>query len=776
MDSENDAHSGVRCSLRENISAKLLSILSPNRLTFAFVPVYEQLCHLRLFEGTLGQHERTRAKENEWLIEEEERQGTYVYTYRYDDMGNRTFYSKTRNGTVIESAEYTYNASNQKISAKLYDGKKNTTMKYEYDTDGNLISETGKKGTDKVELTYDYTVENRLKAVFDADELLVAAAYDGDGNHLFQLNYNLHTDDDWKGNSGNGNGNNKDNTGSGNNGNSGISGVISEALSSVVDFFTGTVEETAAEPETEAKSNGNKNKDKGNDGNATNNGKGNGNGKDNSSGNNGNNGNSGNNGNGNNGNSGNGNGNTGTGSSNNGSDTANGSGNTTNTGGSQNQSGILMPKKPVSDVEQGLIDLIKTTGKHKNYELIEYVNDVNREYTEVLMEVNIDGEMDTAYTYGNERLTIERFTGWTGYYTNDPRGSVTGVTDSEGTLWKSYRYSPTGDITFGKPEYNNSYSYNAEDYNPNLEVQYLRARYYDVERGDFLTEDTYLGKLTDPLTLNRYNYAKSSPLNYTDPSGMLSIPTERRVTNQKEVANPSSATPVPGYESEVGFMQFLNGTKSRLEKAIQKAKESQAVKTCFLYSKGVQYGMSDFWEIVDGETVGRVLALFGNETQLYTDEEYWNNRSEAFLNAYKGIDSSLAYTNANVEDFRDGVYLGYHISLVALIPVLKQAIAGIMPSGSMTAQIKVQGLNGYQYNATVEIAGSAGGVSAGDIGAGLIIQQVTGSGSAKDIDKGDLKQKSQRARKIPNQAINHTRIIRRLINKLKNMGIKMLMT
>lgn len=28
------------------------------------------------------------------------------------------------------------------------------------------------------------------------------------------------------------------------------------------------------------------------------------------------------------------------------------------------------------------------------------------------MEQNIDGEMDTAYTYGNERLTVERFTGW----------------------------------------------------------------------------------------------------------------------------------------------------------------------------------------------------------------------------------------------------------------------------------------------------------------------------------------------------------------------------
>jgi len=83
------------------------------------------------------------------------------------------------------------------------------------DADGNRISETGKVGTDKVELTYIYTVENRLKAIYDADELLVAMAYDGDGNRIFQLNYNLHTDDDWKGNSCNGNGNNKDNSGSG---------------------------------------------------------------------------------------------------------------------------------------------------------------------------------------------------------------------------------------------------------------------------------------------------------------------------------------------------------------------------------------------------------------------------------------------------------------------------------------------------------------------------------------------------------------------------------
>ena len=114
---------------------------------------------------------------------------------------------------------------------------------------------------------------------------------------------------------------------------------------------------------------------------------------------------------------------------------------------------------------------------------------------------------------------MERFTGWTGYYTYDPRGSVSGVTDADGGLWASYRYNATGKMTFGEPEYNQIYGYNAESYNPMLELQYLRARYYDVERGNFLTEDTYLGDISDPLTLNRYNYVVSNPLNYIDPSG-----------------------------------------------------------------------------------------------------------------------------------------------------------------------------------------------------------------------------------------------------------------
>ena len=164
-------------------------------------------------------------------------------------------------------------------------------------------------------------------------------------------------------------------------------------------------------------------------------------------------------------------------------------------------------------------------GKEKNYELIEYLNDVNREHAEVLVEQNINGRTDTSYIYGAEinggfdRISLDRFDGSTDYYLYDARGSVSGVTNEEGQVYQSYRYSVTGEITFGAPQYENEYTYNGESYNPNIQSQYLRARYYCVVTATFLTEDSYLGNQTEPLTLNRYNYCVSSYLNYTDPSG-----------------------------------------------------------------------------------------------------------------------------------------------------------------------------------------------------------------------------------------------------------------
>ncbi len=296
----------------------------------------------------------------------------------------------------------------------------------------------------------------------------MAAAYDRDGNRVFQLNYNLHTDEDWKDKSGNGNGNNKDNTGSGNNGNGNSSS-----------------------------------------GNNSNSGNGNGN--------------SGNNGNGNNKEN----------SKSEGTDDA-GYGNATNAEehNSQNQSGILFPvAEEISWTETDLIAMIKTTGKDKDYELIEYILNVNTQYTQVLMELNENGVMDAAYTYGTSRLTEDRFTGESNFYLYDPAGNVAGITDQDGYLWQSYRYDAFGNATFGSPQYDNEYTFNAESYNPNIQSQYLRAKYYDMVKGNFLTEDSYLGDIRNPLTLNRYSYCIGNPLFYSDPSGHIPMDEYSKIYN-----------------------------------------------------------------------------------------------------------------------------------------------------------------------------------------------------------------------------------------------------
>ena len=387
-------------------------------------------------------------------------------------MGNRTYMEKTLNGTVVEWHRYEYNESNQLISEKLYNGKKTTSLAYTYDADGNRISETGRIGTDKVNRTYEYSVENRLAAVHDGDELLLAAAYDGDGNRVFLLNYNLHTDDDWKGNSGNGNGKGKDNN------------------------------------KKNSKSDGT---DDAGYGNATN----------------------------------------------------------AEENNSQNQCGILFPvQEEVSATEADLIARIKTTGKEKNYELIEYLNDVNREHAEVLVEQNINGRTDTSYIYGAEinggfdRISLDRFDGSTGYYLYDARGSVSGITNEEGQVYQSYRYSVTGEITFGAPQYENEYTYNGESYNPNIQSQYLRARYYCVVTATFLTEDSYLGSLTEPLTLNRYNYCVSSYLNYTDPSGNSTENDVDRILREYPILSNQKS------EQAIAVESFVNGVLGSAAKVI----------------------------------------------------------------------------------------------------------------------------------------------------------------------------------------------------------------
>ena len=172
--------------------------------------------------------------------------------------------------------------------------------------------------------------------------------------------------------------------------------------------------------------------------------------------------------------------------------------------------------------KEQLASLVKGGSNAKGYTLTEYINDINRENTEVLAEYGADEKVRQAYTYGEngigERVSVDK-SEESSYYLYDGRNSVTGILTENANLTNSYQYDPYGNLTSGTADGVNYYAYNGESTNVKTGLQYLRARYYNAENGTFTTEDSDLGTTENPLTRNRYDYTTNNPLNYSDPTG-----------------------------------------------------------------------------------------------------------------------------------------------------------------------------------------------------------------------------------------------------------------
>ena len=63
------------------------------------------------------------------------------------------------------------------------------------------------------------------------------------------------------------------------------------------------------------------------------------------------------------------------------------------------------------------------------------------------------------------------------------------------------------------------YLYAGEQFDPDLGMYYLRARYHNPQTGRFWTMDSFEGNTDDPHTLHKYLFAGNDPINRIDPSG-----------------------------------------------------------------------------------------------------------------------------------------------------------------------------------------------------------------------------------------------------------------
>ena len=150
------------------------------------------------------------------------------------------------------------------------------------------------------------------------------------------------------------------------------------------------------------------------------------------------------------------------------------------------------------------------------------VDDLNPTGLPQVVEEVVNGAVTRQYTYGLQRISENQIIAnlWTpSFYEYDGGGSVRQLTNSTGQVTDKYEYDAFGHSFTLSGTTPNNYLYQGEQFDSDLGLYYLRARYYNPQTGRFLSRDPEDGDYTDPKTLHKYLYANGDPVNGIDPMG-----------------------------------------------------------------------------------------------------------------------------------------------------------------------------------------------------------------------------------------------------------------
>jgi len=150
------------------------------------------------------------------------------------------------------------------------------------------------------------------------------------------------------------------------------------------------------------------------------------------------------------------------------------------------------------------------------------VDDLNPTgYPQVVEELS-GSVVDRQHSYGLQRINEIQVlnNAWTpSFYGYDGGGNLRQLTNSAGTVTDEYEYDAFGNSFTKVGTTPNNYLYRGEQYDSDLGLYYLRARYYNPATGRFLSRDPEDSDIADPQTLHKYLYASGDPVNAMDPTG-----------------------------------------------------------------------------------------------------------------------------------------------------------------------------------------------------------------------------------------------------------------
>ncbi|WP_053955207.1 RHS repeat-associated core domain-containing protein [Inediibacterium massiliense] len=137
----------------------------------------------------------------------------------------------------------------------------------------------------------------------------------------------------------------------------------------------------------------------------------------------------------------------------------------------------------------------------------------------VILETNKDHLVIARYVRGINYISRIDSQDHHSYYLYNGHGDVVQTVSEAGNIENEYNYDIFGKVTLSKEKYTNPIRYAGEFFDEEAGLYYLRARYYNPYIGRFISEDSYWGEDTNPLSLNLYTYCYNDPMNYIDPTG-----------------------------------------------------------------------------------------------------------------------------------------------------------------------------------------------------------------------------------------------------------------
>ncbi len=175
-----------------------------------------------------------------------------------------------------------------------------------------------------------------------------------------------------------------------------------------------------------------------------------------------------------------------------------------------------MKSQPIKK-DRPYIDIDVTLGSNRlNKNVVNHYNAENQ----LVLELEADGKVKKRYVRGNDLVFSDKGNGTKRqYYVTDPHGNVVQLTDGNGKVTKTYEYDSFGNEVKLEEKDDNPFRYCGEYYDKETGEVYLRVRYYQPEKGRFLTRDTYTGDEDEPESLHLYAYCGNDGVNAWDPSG-----------------------------------------------------------------------------------------------------------------------------------------------------------------------------------------------------------------------------------------------------------------